>query len=181
MCVCPWWLAYTFDNRLRRLLYKPETVLNPYVKPGMTLLDLGCGMGFFSIAMASLVGDTGTVIAVDLQQQILDVMMNRASRANVAHRIRPYRCNDEDIGPHTSVDFALACYMLHEVPDRARFLRQVCATLKPKARFLIMEPKFHVTKRAFATSLAIATEAGLVQVDAPVISMSHTALLSNEA
>ena len=60
MCVCPWWLAYTFDNRLRRLLYKPEMVLKPYVNPGMTLLDLGCGMGFFSIAMASLAGDTGS-------------------------------------------------------------------------------------------------------------------------
>jgi ubiquinone/menaquinone biosynthesis C-methylase UbiE len=181
MCVCPWWLAYTFDNRLRRLLYSPETVLNPYVKPGMTLLDLGCGMGFFSIAMARLVGDTGTVISVDLQQQILDVMMTRADHVGVAHRIHPYRCTDENLGSHAPVDFALACYMLHEVPDRARFLQQVRAALKPKARFLIMEPRFHVTKRAFATSLAIAAEAGLVQVDSPVISMSHTALLSNEA
>jgi len=177
MCVCPWWLAYSFDNRLRRLLYKPETVLNPYVNPGMTLLDLGCGMGFFSIAMATLVGDTGTVIAVDLQQQILDVMMNRADRANVAHRIRPYRCAPDDIGPHNAVDFALACYMLHEVPDRARFLQQVRACLKPKARFLLMEPKFHVTKRAFTESLAIAAENGLVKIDEPVIALSHAVLL----
>lgn len=181
MHVCPWWLAYTFDNRLRRLMYRPETVLSPYVKPGMTLLDLGCGMGYFSIAMASLVGDSGAVIAVDLQQEMLDVMMKRAARSNLAGRIRPYRCAPDDIGAHTAADFALACYMLHEVPDRARFLQQVRANLKPNAKFLLMEPKLHVTKEAFASSLALAAEAGLIKIDAPVITFSHTALLVNHA
>jgi cyclopropane fatty-acyl-phospholipid synthase-like methyltransferase len=38
-------------------------MLGPYVKPGMTVLDVGCGMGFFSIGMARMVGDEGRVIA----------------------------------------------------------------------------------------------------------------------
>ena len=177
MHVCPWWLAYTFDNRLRRLFYSPETVLAPYVKPGMTALDLGCGMGFFSIAMAGLVGDSGSVVAIDLQQKMLDVLMERASRANVAHRIRPYCCSPDDIGAHTPADFAIACYMLHEVPDRPRLLEQIRDALKPNARFLLMEPKFHVTKPAFAASLDMASAAGFVNTGAPAISLSHTALL----
>lgn len=81
----------------------------------------------------------------------------------------------------TAVDFALACYMLHEVPGQAQFLQQVRATLNPSALFLIMEPKIHVTKRAFAKSLALAAEAGFVQVDAPPIALSHAALLSSTA
>ena len=180
MHVCPWWLAYTFDNRLRRLFYSPEMVLAPYIKPGMTVLDLGCGMGFFSIAIAGLVGDSGSVVAIDLQQRMLDVLMKRASRANVANRIRTYCCSPSDIGAHAPADFAIACYMLHEVPDRPRLLEQIRAVLKPNAQFLLMEPKFHVTKPAFAASLAMASAAGLVQVGTPAISLSHAALLRRE-
>ena len=53
-CVCPWWLAYTFDHRIRRLFHKPEQMFAPYLRKGMTALDIGCGMGFFSIGMAQL-------------------------------------------------------------------------------------------------------------------------------
>ena len=61
--VCTWWIAYTFDNPLRRLIHKPQKVLGNYVKEGMAVMDLGCGMGHFSIGMAGLVGSTGRVIA----------------------------------------------------------------------------------------------------------------------
>lgn len=55
--VCPWWGGYCIDNRLRRLLHAPEKIVGPYVKPGMTVMDVGCGMGLFSIAMAHEVPD----------------------------------------------------------------------------------------------------------------------------
>ena len=70
--VCPWWLCYSFDNPLRRLIHNPQRILSPYIKQGMTVLDAGCGMGYFSIGMAKMVGDSGKVIAVDLQQKMLD-------------------------------------------------------------------------------------------------------------
>ena len=93
--VCPWWHAYTFDNPLRRLLHNPSAIVGEHVGEGMRVLDLGCGMGFFSIAMARMVGDSGLVIAVDLQQKMLDVLMRRATRAGVAARIRPHRCDPD--------------------------------------------------------------------------------------
>jgi len=52
---CPWWGGYLIDNRLRRLLHNPERILAAYLQPGMTVMDFGCGMGFFSIAMAGMV------------------------------------------------------------------------------------------------------------------------------
>ena len=55
--VCPWWGGYFIDNPLRRLLHNPEKIIGPYVRPGMTVMDVGCGMGFCSIAMAKIVGD----------------------------------------------------------------------------------------------------------------------------
>ena len=86
--ICPWWGGYFIDNPLRRLLHNPEKIVGPYVQPGMTVMDVGCGMGFFSIAMAKMVGDSGRVIAVDLQQKMLDVLRQRATKAGVADRIR---------------------------------------------------------------------------------------------
>ena len=62
--VCTWWHAYSFDNPLRKLVHKPQRVLEDYVKDGMTVMDVGCGMGHFSIGMANMVGEQGKVIAV---------------------------------------------------------------------------------------------------------------------
>ena len=49
----------------------------------MMALDFGSGMGIFSVAMARMVGDEGLVIAVDVQQQMLDVLSKRATKAGV--------------------------------------------------------------------------------------------------
>ena len=45
--ICPWWFAYTFDNPFRRFFHNPEKMLDSYVSKGMTVLDVGGGMGFF--------------------------------------------------------------------------------------------------------------------------------------
>ena len=52
--VCPAELAGTLDNPLRRLFQNPERILKPYLTRGMTVLDLGCGPGYFSIEIAKL-------------------------------------------------------------------------------------------------------------------------------
>lgn len=54
--VCPWWLCFTFDNVFRKLFHDPEKILSPYVNEGDTALDIGPGMGYFSIPLARLVG-----------------------------------------------------------------------------------------------------------------------------
>src|SRR5450759_4723487 len=71
--ICPWWLAYIFDNPLRSWLHNTRKILAPYLREGMTAVDIGCGMGFFSRGMAKIVGDGGRVISVDLQQKMLDI------------------------------------------------------------------------------------------------------------
>jgi len=175
--VCPWWLAYTFDNPLRRIFHKPEEIFFPYLQEGMTAVDLGCGMGYFSIGMAKIVGETGKVISVDLQQKMLDILRKRAIKTGAANRITTFLCDENNIGIHEKVDFALAFWMAHETPDERNFLKQVCAILKPSGKFLLAEPKGHVTFNEFKKTLSIAQELGLKLIDSPVISLSHAALL----
>ena len=139
--VCPWWLCPTFDNPLRRLIHNPNRILAGLVQPGQTALDLGCGMGYFSIPLARLVGSEGKVICVDLQEQMLAGVRRRAERTGVADRIRLHRAGTDGLGLTETVDFALAFWMLHEVPDQAAFLAEVRACLKPGSHLLIVEPR----------------------------------------
>ena len=69
--ICPWWIGYILASPLRRLLQNPRKILDPHVKPGMIMLDVGCGMGYFSLAMAETVGPEGKVVCVDLQPKMI--------------------------------------------------------------------------------------------------------------
>ncbi|MCX5863928.1 MAG: class I SAM-dependent methyltransferase [Deltaproteobacteria bacterium] len=178
--VCPWWLAYTFDNPLRRIFHKPEKMFFPYLKAGMTAIDLGCGMGYFSIGMARIVGETGKIISVDLQQKMLDTLRKRAGKAGVSSRITTRLCGENSIGIHEAVDFALAFWMAHETPDERNFLRQVHAILKQSGKLLLAEPKGHVTFSEFKKTLSIAQELGFKPIDSPIISLSHAAVLEKQ-
>jgi len=175
--VCPWWLAYSFDNPLRRLFHKPERILEGLLKPGDSALDVGCGMGFFSIAMARIVGPSGRVLAVDLQERMLETLRARAARAGVLERVTTHRASKTDLGSHDPVDFALASWMVHEVPDRERLLRQLHGLLKPGAAFLLIEPRGHVSARLFENETALAASVGFVIQPGPNVAFSRSVLL----
>lgn len=178
--VCPWWLAYTFDNPLRRFLHDPVALLSPYVREGMTVADIGCGMGYFSLALASLAGESGAVIAVDIQRKMLAITARRAERAGVARRIRPVLAASDDIAVREPVDFVLAFWMAHETGDVPRFFRQVFAVLKHGGTMLVAEPRMHVGPRRFQEVQDAARGAGFRMVDAPRVRWSRTMLLSKD-
>lgn len=175
--VCPWWFAPSFDNPLRRFYQDPYRILTGLVQPGQTVADLGCGMGYFSIPLATLVGPTGRVICVDLQPEMLDGVRRRAERAGVLAQVRLQHCTPERIGLEEPVDFALAFWMLHEVRDQEAFLREMCAALRPGGRLLVVEPWLHVSDKAFARSVTLAGALGLKPAARPKIAISNAALL----
>jgi ubiquinone/menaquinone biosynthesis C-methylase UbiE len=174
--VCPWWFAYTFDNFLRRLVHDPGTIFASLVTEGMTVLDLGCGMGYFSIGLAGMVGESGRVIAGDLQEKMLSILRRRAEKAGVGGRIVTHRCRADNLELHDPVDFALGFWMVHETPDAEMFFRQVASVMKRDARLLIAEPAFHVTAGDFRNIVERAVTAGLRRQKAPRVRLSRTAL-----
>jgi len=176
--VCPWWLAYTFDNPLRRILHPPEKVLSGLVSQGQTVLDIGCGMGHFSLGMARMVGEHGRVIALDLQDQMLDRVRRRAEKQRLSDRLILHKGEVAGLDMRGEVDFALAFWMVHEVPDQHAFFQSVKGLLKPNGRLLVAEPKIHTSKADLIRSLKIAADAGLKVNANPDISFSRTALLT---
>lgn len=176
--ICPWWLAYSFDNPLRRLLHPPERLFAGLVGPGETAVDVGCGMGHFTLGLARMVGPGGKVIAVDLQPQMLERVRRRAERAGLGDRIRLHRAGEASLELKAQADVVVASWMVHEVPDRAAFLREVAGLMKPGARLFVAEPRLHVPEEDLERTVALALEAGL-RVDArPRVSFSRAVLFA---
>jgi ubiquinone/menaquinone biosynthesis C-methylase UbiE len=160
--ICPHQGAFLLDNWLRRRLQPPCAILRGFLEPGDTAIDLGCGPGFFTIPMARLVGPGGCIVAVDLQAPMLDRVRRKARQHGLADRIRCHRCVPEKIGLSLAADFVLAWYMVHETPDPAGFFREVRTLLKDGGRLLVVEPKMHVRRSAFAALKNAAAAAGLL-------------------
>jgi ubiquinone/menaquinone biosynthesis C-methylase UbiE len=179
--VCPWWLAYTFDNPLRRLVHNPLKIVGPYLAANGTAIDVGCGMGYFTLAMARAVGGGGKVYALDIQQKMLDITLRRAERKNLSGPISPILTSADSLHLEGKADFALIFWAAHEFPDRPGLFRQVRAGLKRDGRLLLAEPRFHVGDDLFRSVTADAVAAGLEPVAPPSIAFSHTALLNRGA
>lgn len=179
--VCPWWIGYLLASPLRKLRQNPRLILSPFVAEGMTVLEPGPGMGFFTLELARLVGPAGRVVAVDLQPRMLAALSRRAARAGVLDRIetRVTSAGSLGIGDLAGrVDFTLAFAMVHEVEDRAAFFAQVAAALRPGGRVLLAEPRGHVSEALFAKLLAAAEASHLAVAGRPDIPASRAALLA---
>ena len=178
--VCPVWMAYTFDNPLRKLIHNPRKMFKEYVREGMNVMDIGCGLGCFSIEMAKMVGKKGKVYSVDLQKGMLDRLMKRAGKANVADIIKTHQCSADKIGIEEKLDFALAFWMIHETPDAPDFLRQIHSFLKPDGVLFLSEPRMHTSKECFDKVIADAQKTGFQIIKRPRIIMSKTVVLSKK-
>ncbi len=178
--VCPWWLGYLLASPLRRLMTNPEQLLSSYVRAGMTVLEPGPGMGFFTLPLAQLVGPSGRVIAVDIQPKMVTSLERRAAKAGVRGRVETRLAPSDSLGIADlagKVDFTLAFAVVHELPSAAAFFAQAAQASKPGALLLLSEPSGHVKGTMFDLELQDAAAAGFVVVERPKISHSSAALL----
>ncbi len=175
---CPVERAGRLDSRIRRWLQNPRKILEPYIEERMTVLDIGCGPGFFSVDMAQMVGKAGRVIACDLQEGMLRRLRDKIRGTDLEDRIALHKCEEGKLGISENVNFVLAFYVVHEVPNQKEFFAEIGSILKPNGRVLIAEPPFHVSKTGFEETLRKAEDAGLIVVERPKLFLSKTAILS---
>jgi ubiquinone/menaquinone biosynthesis C-methylase UbiE len=178
--VCPPWVGYLLLNPLRRLVEDPDRLLGPFIREGMTVLEPGCGMGFFTLPLARMVGPHGRVVACDLQKKMLSVLRRRAEKAALLDRIELRLTDGSTLGLGDlagKVDLVAALHVVHEVPDRAAFFAEVRETLKPEGKLLIVEPRGHVSQQQFAKTVTAAERAGLIVEASPGKLRGRSALL----
>ncbi len=178
--VCPWWLGYFHLGVIRRRLQNPGKILSPYVRPGMKILDIGPGMGFFTLEMAKLAGPEGRVVAVDVQPKMIRALERRARRAALADRIDARVCTAGSLGADDLagiIDFTCAFYVVHEVPDVPGLMRQVHALLVPAGMLIMVEPAHHISLEDFELNIETAREVGFSVHERPEIRKSRSVLL----
>jgi ubiquinone/menaquinone biosynthesis C-methylase UbiE len=175
--VCPVSNAGVLDFWLRRRLQNPHRLLSPYVRPGMTVLDLGSGPGFFTMALAELVGASGRVIAVDLQEGMLQRLEAKLKRSGLDGRVSLHRCAATKIGLAESVDFVLAFYVVHEIPDHPGLFQELSSILNSNGSVLVVEPPFHVSRAAFTKTIRDAENAGFRSGKGPGVFLSKSVIL----
>ena len=180
--VCPWWVGYFIANPLRKLTENPQTILAPLIEPGMTVVDIGSAMGFFTIPAARMVGEEGRVVAVDVQQRMLTTLAKRARRKRLDHLIELRRCTQENLGLEDlagRADLVLAIHVMHETAYPRRFLTGCRQLLRSGGMLLILEPKRHVTAEEFDATRQLALDVGFAEHDSTDLRSSLTMMLEN--
>lgn len=178
--VCPWWLGYLLASPLRRLLQDPDVIVKPFVEEGMNVLDVGCGMGFFSLPLAKLAGEKGRVVCIDLQERMIRGLLARAKKAGLVNRIDARVCGLHSLGVADlagRIDFALAFALAHEVPDQKMLFSEIHLAMKPAGKLLLAEPRGHVSRPEFDMTVSLAQSRGFEAIGSVDIRRSHAVLL----
>lgn len=174
--------ASHLDGWLRKFLFRPDRLVERFIGPGDTVLDIGCGPGLFTRAIARRVGDSGKVIAVDIQEEMLHLLEENARREGLSSRIRLHKAEPDSLGlaETESINVVFAIYVIHEVPHAARLIQEVFTLLVPGGTFLVAEPMFVVSAAEFQKTLAMAASAGFRVISAPSVFLSRAVLLGKD-
>ena len=169
--ICHWQGGSLLAASIRKAVHNPYRIISPYLSEGMTAMDIGPGMGFFTIPMSGITGKHGKVIAVDLQPEMLAGLQKKAQKAGCENiTLHQCRYNSLNIKQWSGiVDFALIFMMLHEVPDAERLIREVYDTLASDGKLFFAEPVGHVSNEKYLQSVSMIQQTGFTVIASPKI------------
>jgi ubiquinone/menaquinone biosynthesis C-methylase UbiE len=177
--VCPSEFSGSLDNNLRKWLQNPDKILKPYIQQGMTVLDLGCGPGVFTIEIAKMLNGSGKVIAADLQEGMLEIILQKIKGTGLEKSVELHKCQANSTGVSEKADFILAFWMIHEVPDHINLFKELKSILKPDGKIFIAEPKMHVPGKAFLKMTSIIEKSGFMITGRPKVFFSRSVILEH--
>jgi len=171
--------ASGLDSKLRKFIQNPNKILSPFIKKDMLVADIGCGTGLYSIEAARLVGEKGKVIAVDIQDGMLEKLKNKINKTQIEKRIIIHKSKKDTLNLKEKFDFIYVLFVVHETPNQEFFYKELKSILKENGKILIAEPSFIVTKKGFEKSINLAQKVGFKVENGPKILLSRTKILMN--
>lgn len=175
------WIDRVVVKTLRPIVQHPQRILRDHVKPRMSVLDAGCGTGYFSLGMARLVGPRGSVVCVDVESDNIDSLKRKARSQGLLERLDPRVCTEDSLGIDDwkdRIDFALAFYVVHHARHPNTLMAEVYQALGPGTRFLVVEPKHHASDRECRAIEGMAQQAGFILAGQPRFCRSWAVLLA---
>jgi len=169
--------ASALESRLRLLLQNPGRILKGYIHPGMTVLDLGCGTGYFTLEIAKLLEKRGKVIAADVQKGMLDVLKQKLENSELHKQIQIHNNQEDTLNLTEKVDFILAFYSFHEMKYLDNIINELQKILIPETKIFISEQRFHVSKFKFNTIVQKMENIGFEICSRPKILLSRTVIM----
>jgi ubiquinone/menaquinone biosynthesis C-methylase UbiE len=154
--------AWVLDNPLMRAM-AGGIVRRLGIRPGMRVVDVGCGPGRLTLPVARAVGDEGEVLAVDMQRRMLDIVERRAAAVG----LRNVRASESAAGggalPAGRYDLALLCFVLGEIPsDRRRTaIHEIAEALRPGGMLAVAEGIFDPHRQRRDAVIALTRPEGL--------------------
>ena len=132
--------AEWLERSEREMEELPETALDAIgIRPGMTVADVGAGVGYFTVRLARRVGPTGKVYANDVQPEMLAMLKERASAAKL-NNIQTILGSEADPKlPKGTLDLLLMVDVYHELSQPQRMLQNIASALKPTGRLVLIE------------------------------------------
>jgi ubiquinone/menaquinone biosynthesis C-methylase UbiE len=109
------------------------------VKPGMTVCDMGCGNGFYSVQLAKLVGPKGKIYAVDIQPKMLEFLNERAAKAKVKNIVPVQGELWDPKLPQGEIDLILLVDVYHEFSHPEHMLAAMREALAPDGKAVLVE------------------------------------------
>jgi ubiquinone/menaquinone biosynthesis C-methylase UbiE len=106
------------------------------IHPSLTVLDLGCGPGFWTLPLAEIIGSQGKIWALDVSQEMLDSLVKRHPPAQV----RPLLSELPRINlPDASVDWIWGAFVVHEVEPLSSLMDEMRRVLRPNGRIGLLD------------------------------------------
>ena len=119
--------------------HKAEIVTAMALEPGMDVADVGAGTGLFTFDFADVVGPSGTVIAVDVQDYFLEHIAAKATKRG-AKNVEVVKATQKSVNlPRASVDVAFLCDAYHHVEYPRTYLRSLYEAVRPGGRLVIVD------------------------------------------
>jgi ubiquinone/menaquinone biosynthesis C-methylase UbiE len=128
------------ERSQREIEELPETALEKIgIREGQTVADVGAGSGYFTVRLATRVGASGKVYAVDVQPEMLAIIRKRIGSLNLTN-VEPVLGSESDPKlPPKALDLILMVDVYHELSQPQRMLRKMRAALKDDGRLVLLE------------------------------------------